>query len=298
MTVQFSIIVPTYNRAHLIARCLDSILKQQGDFEIIVVDDGSTDKTEDAVKEIAKNTSRTIHYYYQPNSGAGDARNLGAKNATGKYLLFLDSDDEALDGWLASFQQMINEGNSQVVCCGIEFVDSLGGVLNSRIPVGSLSKNGVKQGGLYLSGTFAIQAELFHQLGGYASKLQAHQHSELRCRLTATDCQVNNISKVFVRAHSHDGPNIRSNDQAKYESGVYVLETHKKTLTRNPRSYASWATATGGCAARLGKYQDARKWFGRAVSTYPKDIKNYARWLIALTPLLRRYVWGTTKSIS
>jgi len=272
-------------------------LKQRGDFEIIVADDGSTDNTQHVVKEIANSASHTIHYCHQPNSGAGDARNLGAKKATGEYLLFLDSDDEALDDWLKSFQQTISNENPDVVCCGIEFVDASGRVLNSRIPASSVFNGAPRLGGLYLSGTFAIETALFHQLGGYAVGLQAHQHSELRCRLTATGCQISNIPEVLVRAHSHDGPNIRSNDQAKYESGVFILHEHGDKLKINPQSYASWATATGGCAARLGRYQDARKWFGQAVSTYPKDIKNYARWMITLAPLIRQYVWGSSKSV-
>jgi glycosyltransferase involved in cell wall biosynthesis len=87
----FSIIVPTYNRADLIKKTLDSLLAQQYEhFEIIVVDDGSTDNTEEIVGAIK---DPRIAYYKKSNAERGAARNFGIQRARGVYITFIDSDD-------------------------------------------------------------------------------------------------------------------------------------------------------------------------------------------------------------
>ena len=95
---QISVIVPTRDRESLVQRAIRSVLVQTfEDFELIVVDDGSTDATQTAVT--AFDDSR-IRYLHQPPSGAAPARNRGAAAARGEYLVFLDSDDEAKPRWL------------------------------------------------------------------------------------------------------------------------------------------------------------------------------------------------------
>ena len=86
-----SVIVPTYNREKYITLALDSILSQTfKDYEILVIDDGSTDNTKEALKSYMDK----IHYIYQNNAGVSAARNAGIRIAKGEWLAFLDSDDE------------------------------------------------------------------------------------------------------------------------------------------------------------------------------------------------------------
>lgn len=86
-----SVIIPTYNRSDRIEKSIKSVLAQTyNDFEIIVVDDGSTDNTKDVVTSI---DDRRIRYIYQKNAGACVARNLGIETARGEYIAFQDSDD-------------------------------------------------------------------------------------------------------------------------------------------------------------------------------------------------------------
>ena len=90
MSDKVSVIIPTYNYARFIEDCLNSVLSQTyKNLEIIVVDDGSTDNT----KEVLSAYGDKIKYIYQENSGLSASRNTGIKNATGKYIQFLDSDD-------------------------------------------------------------------------------------------------------------------------------------------------------------------------------------------------------------
>ncbi|MEW6170798.1 MAG: glycosyltransferase [Candidatus Omnitrophota bacterium] len=85
-----SVIIPTYNRANYIVETIDSVLAQTyEDFEIIVIDDGSTDNTEDTINKY----NGKIRYFYQENKGTAAARNFGISKARGEYIAFLDDDD-------------------------------------------------------------------------------------------------------------------------------------------------------------------------------------------------------------
>jgi glycosyltransferase involved in cell wall biosynthesis len=93
-----SVIIPTYNRRNKLSRAIASVLSQTfQDFEIIVVDDGSTDDT----KQFVMGQSSKVRYLYQANAGPGSARNHGIRFSRGKYLAFLDSDDV----WMPAFLQ-------------------------------------------------------------------------------------------------------------------------------------------------------------------------------------------------
>lgn len=86
-----SVIIPTYNRKEYIAEAIDSVLHQTyRDFEIIVVDDGSTDGTEEMLKQ---KYGDAIRYFFKENGGCASARNFGIREARGTYVAFLDSDD-------------------------------------------------------------------------------------------------------------------------------------------------------------------------------------------------------------
>jgi glycosyltransferase involved in cell wall biosynthesis len=105
----FSVVIPTYNRSGFIVNCLLSVLKQSfTDFEIIVIDDGSTDNTKELIEKLTEKEQR-IRYFFISNSERGLARNFGWKKATGKYIVFLDSDDQFLASHLSHLHQLTEE---------------------------------------------------------------------------------------------------------------------------------------------------------------------------------------------
>lgn len=108
----FSVVIPAWNRQSLVGRTIRSCLAQDfQDFEIVVVDDGSTDDTRGAV--LAFGDPR-IRYIRQDNAGASAARNRGGAEARGRYIAFLDSDDEFLPGKLSAFHAAIGDTGSEV----------------------------------------------------------------------------------------------------------------------------------------------------------------------------------------
>ncbi len=92
-----SVIIPTYNRLPLLSRAIDSIVAQTfGDWEIVLVDDGSTDSTRELADRYSRRLGDRLVYIHQPNRGAGAARNRGIDQCRGRFVAFLDSDDEFL----------------------------------------------------------------------------------------------------------------------------------------------------------------------------------------------------------
>ena len=109
----FSVVIPMFNRAAFIARAVESCLRQEdASYEIIVVDDGSTDGSAEAV---ARLTDARIRLFRQPfNQGQCPARNRGAREARGQWIVFLDSDDELADGALGTLRRRIGESPAPV----------------------------------------------------------------------------------------------------------------------------------------------------------------------------------------
>ena len=112
----FSIVIPVYNVAPYLGECLDSVLCQKfRDFEVIAVDDGSTDESGRICDEYARRDSR-IRVIHQKNRGLSGARNAGIRQAVGEYLLFLDSDDYWRDdNVLVAMAEKIGKTNPDVL---------------------------------------------------------------------------------------------------------------------------------------------------------------------------------------
>ena len=105
-----SVIVPVYNTEKYIDKCLDSLVNQtMKDVEIIVVNDGSIDHSEEKIKNYENNYPKMIKYLKKENGGLSDARNYGIKYATGKYLAFVDSDDYVDVNLFSKLEQYIDK---------------------------------------------------------------------------------------------------------------------------------------------------------------------------------------------
>lgn len=120
-----SIVMPVYNVELYIEECLKSIFNQTyNDIQLIIVNDGSTDKTELIIKKFEKQGYKFV-YLTQENSGAGIARNLGLKYAKGEYVIFIDADDYISSNMIEKMYTKAILTNSDIVVCGYNvFLDS------------------------------------------------------------------------------------------------------------------------------------------------------------------------------
>ncbi len=114
MPPKISIIIPSYNEEKNISRCLDSVLNQTfTDFEVLCVDDGSTDKTFDIIKKYSEKDGRIIPLK-NPEKGVSSARNFGIDNSKGEYIGFVDSDDFIPENFISFTDSEFNSNNELI----------------------------------------------------------------------------------------------------------------------------------------------------------------------------------------
>ncbi|MBM6775480.1 glycosyltransferase family 2 protein [Olsenella profusa] len=128
-----SFVVPAYNVEEYIEQCIESLLAQQTEFpfEVIVVNDGSTDLTGDIVSEIASRDKR-VHLIEQENRGLSGARNTGIDNSRGRFISFVDSDDAVDSGFIEASMSALLDSESDYVSCGYTDISEDGSKLKSH----------------------------------------------------------------------------------------------------------------------------------------------------------------------
>lgn len=119
-----SVIVPVYNCEEYLSKCIDSVLKQTwADFELLLVNDGSTDDSGQICRQYERKDSRVRVIDKENGGGAGEARNVGVSNSKSKFIVFLDSDDYMEKIMLETLIRVQTEGDYDVVICGfVEYV--------------------------------------------------------------------------------------------------------------------------------------------------------------------------------
>lgn len=126
MVPKVSVIVPVYNCEQYIIECLKSIMNQTyNNIEVVVINDGSTDQSEKMILNVMHADNR-IRYINQTNSGPSEARNKGISLSTGKYLVFVDSDDRVNPRYVELLLGKLIESKADLVCCGYVDISKYG----------------------------------------------------------------------------------------------------------------------------------------------------------------------------
>jgi len=113
----FSVVIPVYNAANTIRRCVESIVKSGGeDVQIILVEDGSKDESRAVCQALAEQYPTVSAYYNEQNRGVSFTRNRGLQNATGRYVLFADSDDWIDETYVPTFRRAVESGAAFAIC--------------------------------------------------------------------------------------------------------------------------------------------------------------------------------------
>ena len=196
-----SIVIPTYNCERFIARAIDSALNQTYKaWEIIVVDDGSTDNT----KQILQPYMDKIRYFFKENGGVSTARNIGIKEAKGEFIAFLDADDIWVTEKLElQMKEILKSDSIGAVSCGTYFMDETGGAIRR-----SIRKNYPKRKGLlkhliiknimYGCSNNLVRKKCFEEIGLFDEKLRAGVDWDMWLRI-AQAYDVKFIEKPLVK---------------------------------------------------------------------------------------------------
>lgn len=281
---QLSVIIPTHNRAGTIERAIRSVLSQDVEnLEVIVVDDASTDNTEQVIKALGDHRIRYIRH--ETNKGAPAARNTGIAAACGDLIAFQDSDDEWMPDKLAKQMQLFEASgsNADVVYSGF-LRQSLN--IQTYIPgpwvtvrQGDILQQLI-QGNFVSTQTMIIRRECFEKSGVFDEQMPRLQDWELAIRL-AKHYPFHLIDEPLVIAYETAG-NISSDDAAGCQALQLILAKHNDIFQENPRIMCTHLFKIGHTKCLQGNIAAGRLEIMRALKFWPWRGKAWMALLVTL----------------
>lgn len=273
-----SVVIPTYNRAHLIGRAIQSVLDQTfQNFEIIIIDDGSTDNTEELIKELEKKDKRIRYIRHEKNKGPAAARNTGIKVARGEYIAFQDSDDE----WFPDkLEKQMKSFESASAITGVVYTGfwRIKDDKKTYIPSHKIKKkegtihNNLLKGNFIGMPTSVVRKECFTKIGNFDIRIPYFEDWELWIRISKyyefkyipeplaisyyTSGGVNEKPKIV-------GVNVLNFIINKYHED---FNKHKKILSKH-----YFSIGINLCSSN--EIKDGRKYFIKAVKANPLNVK-------------------------
>jgi len=206
----FSIIITTYNRRKLVYEAIQSVIKQTfKDYEIIIVDDGSTDGTFQYIYDLIRDESR-IKYYFKSNGGTASAKNFGIVQSKGEYITFLDSDDRYLPNHLHDRYEIIKSTNADCLYGGALFP------LYSQVPDMHDISHTISLEECIIGGTMVIRTNLLLEIGGFDNVNYA-EDSLLFEKIVRTGCKIIQVKDRTYLYNTNIKDSITSNIRTKHD---------------------------------------------------------------------------------
>lgn len=300
-----SVIIPTYNRALYITSALDSVFAQNyNNFEVIVVDDGSTDNT----REVLRKYFKKIVYIYQENSGVSSARNRGIRRSQGEWLAFLDSDDEwhpdklstQIKRILKDDKLCVHTTNASLLAAGEHPKNNmkLTGFLSNKVKTDYIDrplKYQIKFGLSRIQCSLIRRNELL-KAGLFDPKLTMFEDQDLMCRLALKGrWGVSTRELVYIYRRDEKIKNLSQqrifNRISSYEGLVYLYEKLRKIPNLLPKEKQLVIKTLCACKASLGmellKIKNksmAQRIFRQALFDSP-TLKSFFRYSISFLPI-------------
>ncbi len=299
---KISIIIPTFNRENKILKAIESVLSQTyKDWELIIVDDGSTDKTKDKIQKYLHNEK--IKYIYQTNKGVGAARNLGVRNATGDVICFLDSDDQFVPQKLSlQLGGHIKYNKNISICNSIE-------VRNRIQKRGYRGKDILINKEYFLnnrpphSASFLMYKKTFFSKLQFDENLKALEDTDLIIRSLEYGDIVYLGTPLVLRFKEIEGDRLSSNYKLKIESYLYFLEKIKrgeyKLSSQIQKKEIAKAYAEIGLFYSLeSNYKIGQRYLFKSFNLNPLIKKRYyIVYLLCFFPFLYRIILEISKKV-
>jgi glycosyltransferase involved in cell wall biosynthesis len=268
-----TVIITTFNRAAFLAQAIDSVLNQTiNDFELIILDNNSSDKTFEVIQRYSDSR---IKYVRHDNIGISSQRNMGLSMANSKYVAFLDDDDVWLNKKI-EFQLSAMERsckNTALVYGGFRFYDDYGRRWGEHLPtlVGK-----VLDGLLWTKDPFCgsasnplINKECAVAVGAYSDRVQVGEDWELYLRL-AERYPIVGVDEVLLEIRQHSGPRLGQRIDAALSTDRHVYRLFRKHMSKKLAS--RYLQKIGGKYIRLGSRLKGRKLIIAALVTHPFNL--------------------------
>lgn len=217
-----SVIIATYNRDKFIGEAVQSILDQTyKDFEIIIVDDGSSDSTKEIIESLK---DPRVHYYYQENKGRSNARNKALALAKGKYITFLDSDDLYLPSKLEIQVKYMEENpDIHMIYTSAYCIDEIGNSLKHKYEAKTSGKI-YKDIAFFVPVTITlptvmVRKEVFEKAGNFDEVMYRFEDTDMWRRISK-HYQIGAISEFTCKLRTHSDNHLLNQDPVKIASAL------------------------------------------------------------------------------
>jgi len=276
------VVIPTFNRASLLKRSIKSVIDQTyTDLEVIVVDDASTDETEEVVRGLEDHRIRYLRH--EKNRGGSAARNTGISAANGKYIAFQDSDDEWFPDKLKKQVLILEESSPDIGVVYSRFW-RIDGENRTLIPPRQKKKEGDIHRELLKRNFISTQAavvkrECFSRVGLFDESLPRLQDWDLFIRLSR-HYKFSFVDEPLVNVFSTQG-NISSNPENLISALVYILEKHKDYFRENDKFLASNQYLISNIYCSIGDIANCKKYLTISYNTY-KDFSLFLDFFFVL----------------
>jgi len=298
----FSVIIPTYNRVSFVTKAVDSVLRQSfNDYEIVVVDDGSTDTTRQALEQYGTR----ITVIHQANSGVSAARNAGIRRANGRWIAFLDSDDEWKENYLARQLEHIRSNPNVIAFITNAINIHPGGVSHTHFKNTFLKRFGARtfirikrpfraiMNSLWFLQSMVVRRDVLLRTGLFETTLTIAEDRDIIARL-ALEGEFGFDKEVLVKIYRRTEPisnlaSARGSMQARkcWEKVFENLRRDRRLrfVERLTLAKVSSANQRGFGNLLLGQSdaRQARAFYKRALITYP-SLRSLIKYLVSLLP--------------
>jgi glycosyltransferase involved in cell wall biosynthesis len=288
-----SVIIPTYNSADYIEEALQSVFEQTfQDFEIIVIDDGSTDGT----VEVLRKYGDRISYIFQENNGPSSARNRGIRAARGEYIAFLDADDlwvsTKLEKQVSLFLQRKGLGMVTTGACSFDEKGVYGYSADKRktLMVGDIARNIFLRSNIGTP-TVMVRKEIFDSIGFFEENIRQSEDDNMWIRIAAHyDVELIDEALIKVRNHPQRMTLNKSELQRSVQTSIQLLRTKygdtvkKKIEKAVPIKLSQLQFAIGYSHYENGDYREARKAFIKGAYYRIRTWKNLLYFMLTFIP--------------
>jgi glycosyltransferase involved in cell wall biosynthesis len=282
-----SVVIPTYNRARLLERAVNSVLNQTyRDIELIVVDDASADDTAGVIGGFR---DKRIRYMRHPsNRGAPAARNTGISNARGRYIGLLDDDDqwypEKLEKQVSKFSEVSDAVG--LIYSGYEVRDNEGRLLRTYLPE---ARGDVRRrlllGTPIGSPTPLIRSICFQKAGLFDVFLKSCQDWDMWKRISE-HYEFDYVPEILAIGYRHTGQ-ISSDFSAMIPGRTRMVEKHLAEFRRHPEILVIHLKRLGKMHCINGTWREAIHWFGETLKVNPLEIFKIAAWCLFELPKVK-----------
>lgn len=291
-----TVVIPTFRRPHIVRDVVKSVLGQRERIQVVVVDDGSEENMRPDLGGMSRHEDLSL-IQLEENRGATNARNVGAAEAKGVYLAFLDSDDYVQPGWAETLFKMLEAPDVRMASCAAEHCefDDLGNPLRHTFPSRAGWCPEIGRTSIHRTGAWIVRRDDFESVGGYDINARSMQHTELALRLfphiRSKGGRASSTDQVLMTRRFGAADRIRRDDLAVLEGNLYLVAKHQQTFEQFPRWRADLLSTAAVRAARIGRMHQARALLRQAVRHQPCSWMRWARIMAAYGPVSLRRRW-------